>query len=96
MATVINNTVRFNDIVLRLYRRIPLKDELSKWEVLTGDKSVRLGIIRQVYDPYLVKHVGSQIFKVKYWLGSCFYPQKMVIGATRREVLMRMIKDKLE
>jgi hypothetical protein len=61
------------------------------WEVLSEDKQVRYGIVERRKSGFLQKRIGWRQLPVYYWLGHKFYPQVMLIGDSRKAVLMQMI-----
>jgi hypothetical protein len=64
--------------------------EITTWEVLSLDKQIRIGVIRQLNDHYR----NVQQFPAKFWLGSSFYPSFITIGNTRKEVIEKMLEQR--
>jgi hypothetical protein len=83
--------IKIQGVILRRIHMLNPR-EVVKWEVISQDGLVRIGIIRQYYDEYLGKRIGWQTHPIKYWLGSRFYPQELVIGMTRKEVIEKLKK----
>ena len=90
---LMNTFERWNEKKVYLKRLHTKLGEIVTWEVLSEDKKIRIGIVRQMNDQYLTKRVGWQLFKVKYWLGSKFYPQAIIAGKTRREVIIKLVEE---
>ena len=85
-------TVKTNGIVLsRTHSKL---GEIITWDVLNSDKTIRLGVIRQINDHYRVRRVGYQRFPIKVWLGSKFWPSTIVVGETRKEVIQKLLEAK--
>lgn len=78
-------------------RRLPiLPNMLVAWELLSGDKQIRIGIIRQYYDEYLTNRVGYQQFRVKYWLATRFYKPAIRVAITRKGAVESITTDYVE
>lgn len=88
--------VKVGERVLRLRRLHPKLGEIITWEVLNEDATLRIGVVRKLNDQWNSKKIGWQLFRVTYWLGTKYWPQAVVAGPTRKEVLNKLIAIKKE
>lgn len=82
---------RFNEGILHLKRMHPKMGDSITWRV-SDDRQQILGVIRRVYDPYILRKIGRNQYRVAYWLCSSLVDEEVGAGRTRRELLYRMFR----
>jgi hypothetical protein len=74
-------------VLVRIHSKL---GEIITWDILTNDAKSRIGVVRQLNDPWMSKRFGWQSFPIKFWFASLFYSQLHLVGKTRESILNQL------